>query len=60
MIHVIRFIPKIITFQILEKMEGIHENQQMGAFYLLSALTLVSPPAATAMPWLYESVVHTA
>ncbi len=34
------------------------ENQSLGAFYVLSALTLVSQEAATSMPWLYESVYH--
>lgn len=33
------------------------ENQSLGAYYVLTALTLVSPPAAEAMPWLYYSVV---
>lgn len=32
------------------------ENQSLGAYYILSALTLVSPDAAAALPWLYESV----
>ena len=34
------------------------ENQSLGAYYILSALTLVSQPAAEAYPWLYESVVY--
>lgn len=34
------------------------ENQSLGAYYILSAITLVSPPAAEALPWLYESVVY--
>jgi hypothetical protein len=29
----------------------------LGAMYIISALTLVSPEARTAYPWLYESVV---
>jgi len=34
------------------------ENQSLGAYYILSALTLVSQSAAAAYPWLYESVVY--
>ena len=33
------------------------EYQILGAYYILSALTLVSIPAADALPWLYESVL---
>jgi hypothetical protein len=29
----------------------------LGAYYILSALTLVSMQAADALPWLYESVL---
>jgi hypothetical protein len=32
------------------------DNQSLGAFYVLSALTLVSLDAANALPWLYQSV----
>ena len=32
------------------------ENQNLGALYILSALTLVSTEAQTALPWLYSSV----
>ena len=32
------------------------DNQALGAYYVLTALTLVSPDAAEAMPWLYYSV----
>ena len=34
------------------------DSQALGAYYILSALTLVSQPAAQALPWLYESVAH--
>ena len=34
------------------------DSQALGAYYVLSALTLVSPLAASALPWLYESVAH--
>lgn len=38
---------------------GINRDcQSLGAYYVLSALTLVSQPAQAAMPWLYESVIH--
>lgn len=34
------------------------DSQSLGAYYVLSALTLVSQNAQAAMPWLYESVVY--
>ena len=34
------------------------EMQTLGAYYILSAITLVSQSAAEALPWLYESVVY--
>lgn len=34
------------------------DNQALGAFYVLSALTLVNLDAAEALPWLYQSVSH--
>ena len=33
------------------------DNQALGAYYVLTALTLVSTDAAEAMPWLYYSVI---
>jgi hypothetical protein len=33
------------------------EYQQMGAMYMLTALTIVSTDAANSLPWLYASVV---
>ena len=37
--------------------KGVNEeSSKLGCFYVLSALTLVSEEAATALPWLYESV----
>ena len=40
-------------------MSGVNrDSQSLGAYYVLSALTLVSQPAQAAMPWLYDSVVH--
>lgn len=35
----------------------LRENQSLGSIYVLSALTLVNPEAAEALPWLYESVL---
>ena len=32
------------------------DSKALGAFYILAALTLVSQSAATALPWLYQSV----
>ena len=49
------------TISIFEKMvnTGVDDaNRNLGAFYVLSALTLVSPQAAEALPWLYQSVLH--
>jgi len=34
------------------------ENAQLGAFYVLGTLTLVSSEAANALPWLYQSFYH--
>ena len=34
------------------------EYQKLGAFYVLSAITLVNNEAAQTLPWLYESVAH--
>jgi hypothetical protein len=38
--------------------KGSSENKNLGALYILSALTLVNKDAATSLPWLYESVRH--
>ena len=35
-----------------------HDSQVLGANYVLCALTLVNLEAATALPWLYQSVAH--
>ena len=35
----------------------LEEHQSLGAYYILTALTLVSESAAEAMPWLYNSVI---
>jgi hypothetical protein len=40
-------------------MSGVNrDSQSLGAYYVLSALTLVSQSAQFAMPWLYESVAY--
>mgnify|MGYP001227693371 FL=1 len=45
----------IIINQLITK--GIsQEYSNLGAYYVLGALTLVSEPAAIALPWLYQSV----
>jgi hypothetical protein len=33
-----------------------NDHRNLGAFHILTALTYVSIPARTSMPWLYESV----
>ena len=33
-------------------------NRGLGGMYVLTALTIISPPAAHALPWLYESVMN--
>ena len=35
-----------------------NEDKSLGAFYVLSALTLVNNDAAESLPWLYQSVMH--
>jgi len=38
---------------------GIHNDyKSLGAYYVLSALTLVNTNAANALPWLYQSVAY--
>lgn len=49
---------KKVVLEAMEKLivHGIDkDNQSLGAFYVLGALTLVSQEAATAMPWLFHS-----
>ena len=48
-----------IALSIMEKLvrDGINTDSRcLGANYVLCALTLVSPEAAVALPWLYQSV----
>ena len=53
---------KLFILDIMEQLvkEGINrDSRYLGANYILCALTLVSPEAAEALPWLYQSVAHT-
>ncbi|RZD40890.1 MAG: hypothetical protein CXT73_05985 [Methanobacteriota archaeon] len=50
-----------LAVQIIENMinNGVDRDScSLGCFYVLGALTLVSPEAANTMSWLYQSVVH--
>jgi hypothetical protein len=47
---------KIINY--LVRTGYTNENQALGAYYVLAALTLVSDDARNALPWLYQSVAH--
>ena len=47
------------VLDVLEKLvnTGInHDSKSLGAYYVLSALTLVNENAAETLPWLYQSV----
>jgi hypothetical protein len=49
-----------INLSVIDRLirSGVTEDdRKLGAFYVLSALTLVSPGARNALPWLYQSVV---
>jgi len=54
--------PLLLQKSILQVIENFvysgiaQEHRSIGAFYILTALTLVSESAATALPWLYQSV----
>ena len=50
-----------ILLSVMEKFvnSGINQDSKcLGAFYVLSALTIVSESAAVALPWLYQSTVY--
>jgi hypothetical protein len=50
-----------IVCSLLEKLvnTGIdNDSKSLGAYYVLGALTLVNSTAATALPWLFQSVSH--
>lgn len=46
-----------INYKLIETATN-EQYQQLGALYILSALTLVNTDCASALPWLYESVVY--
>jgi hypothetical protein len=46
-----------IIIHLLIHSATLRENQSLGAIYVLSALTIVNPETAEALPWLYESVI---
>lgn len=49
-----------ILLSIMEKFvnSGVnHDSRCLGALYILSALTIVSHPAAQSLPWLYQSTI---
>jgi hypothetical protein len=50
-----------IILDIMEKLvnSGIdNDNKCLGAYYVLSAMTLVNLDAATSLPWLYDAAYH--
>jgi hypothetical protein len=50
-----------IILDVMEKFvnTGIdNDNKCLGAYYVLSAITLVNLEAATSLPWLYEAAYH--
>ena len=51
---------RTICVSIIERMvrRGVsHDDQSLGAFYVLATLTIVNEDARNAMPWLYEAVL---
>ena len=46
------------VMEVLIKNGNTNEDRSLGAFYVLSALTLVNNDAADSLPWLYQSVMH--
>ena len=49
----------VSTMESMVNTESISSNKHLGSIYILSALCLVNPRAAHALPWLYQSVMHT-
>lgn len=52
---------KLSIIKVMERLvnsASSNENKSLGAFYVLSALTLVNSDAAESLPWLYQSVAH--
>ena len=56
--------PAVLKKSVLSIMENLvrsgidRDSKVLGSYYVLAALTLVSQPAAEALPWLFESVVQ--
>ena len=48
----------VSIMEVLVKKGVNTDSKSLGAFYVLAGLTLVNINAATAMPWLYQSVAH--
>ena len=48
----------VSIMEVLVKKGVNNDAKSLGAFYVLAGLTLVNINAATAMPWLYQSVAH--
>ena len=46
------------TLELFVNMGIDNDNKYLGATYVLGAITIVNQEAATAMPWLYQSVAH--
>ena len=54
------FILKKLIISVMEEFVNNgtnNESKSLGAIYILTSLTLVSPDAANSMPWLYHSVM---
>jgi hypothetical protein len=52
---------KKVVLEVLEKLVNTGINNDMktlGAYYILGALTLVNETAASALPWLYQSLIY--
>jgi len=50
-----------VVLEVLEKLvnSGVdRDSKSLGAYYVLGALTLVNTSAATALPWLYQSLCY--
>ena len=50
-----------VVLEILEKLVNSgsdNDSKSLGAYYVLGALTLVNEPAATALPWLFQSFAY--
>ena len=59
--HKTEFLLKKLALTVIENIitkSTQSEQQSLGAFYVLGALTLVCQEAADSLPWLYQSVVH--